>query len=97
MGTATFVFVVSALPETGAAAEKDSPLADSPSPVSRDKKGETLKGTLGVIYKGYIGVKRVLGLGVPSRGPSYCPLRVSKCRVNPRSPTPIQAHPSQNP
>ena len=26
------------------------------------------------LYKGFLGLYRVLGLGVPSRGPSYCPL-----------------------
>ena len=27
-----------------------------------------------ILYKGHIRVIRVLGLGVPSRGPSYCAL-----------------------
>ena len=43
-------------------------------------KGETLKGALGLyrgfmrLYKGHMAYIKVLGLGVPSRGPSYCPL-----------------------
>ena len=64
---------LSAKPEVG-------PGYSIPKPETQGTKGETLKGILGVIwglyetiygvYKGYV---RVLGFGVPSRGPSYCP------------------------
>ena len=42
------------------------------------------KGPLGLyrgfmrLYKGYIWLYRVLGLGVPSWGPSYCPLKETR-------------------
>ena len=58
----------------------------------KDLKERPLRGPLGLyrgfmrLYKGYIRV--VLGLGVPSRGPSYCPLSLGfRLYLDPKEPT----------